>query len=151
MDTMEKNMDENAKRKLLEGLQKDLRAEMTAIHYYLYCSVVLHGLARTTLKPLFLKEAKDELNHAEYLAEKICFLGGEPVMDVDPISPTRDPRVMLETMKKAEENTIQSYVERIEQAENLGLWELKIQLEDMIKEETQHLEETSRLLADPNL
>ncbi|CJG78408.1 Ferritin-like domain [Streptococcus pneumoniae] len=58
---------------------------------------------------------------------------------------------MLKEASKAEKETIQRYEERKKQAEELGLTELVVKLEDMIADETNHMEEMERLLKDPRL
>jgi bacterioferritin len=136
-------------RELIDGLNEDLSHELAAIHQYVYNGAVVSGLARLQLKDFFMKEAQDEITHAQYLAEKITHLGGEPVVQAKLISPRRDVKKMLEVAHQAEVDTIQRYIKRIAQAESLGEIELKIQLENMIADETKHKEEIERLLEDP--
>ncbi|MBA4493001.1 bacterioferritin [Paenactinomyces guangxiensis] len=143
---MERNIKE-----LIDGLNEDLAYELTAIHQYIYNAAVVSGLARLTLKDFFMNEAQDEIKHAQYLAEKIASLGGEPVVDAKPITPQRDVKGMLQITLQAEVDTISRYTKRVEQAENVNDIELKTQLEDFIADETKHKEEMERLLADPRL
>lgn len=143
---MEANMQQ-----LINGLNEDLAHELTAIHQYIYNAAVVSGLARLTLKDYFLQEAQDEITHAQYLAEKIASLGGEPVVQANPVSPQRDVKGMLQTTLQAEVDTIARYTKRVEQAENVNEIELKIKLEDFIADETKHKEEMERLLEDPRL
>lgn len=136
-------------KELLDGLNKDLAYELAAIHQYIYNGAVVSGLARLQLKDFFMKEAQEEILHAQYLAEKITHLGGEPVVQAKLISPRRDVKKMLEVSLQAEIDTIERYTKRIAQAEAAGEIELKIQLENMIADETKHKEEIERLLEDP--
>ena len=56
---------------------------------------------------------------------------------------------LLEAVHKSESDTIERYEQRKKQADELGLTELVVQLEDMIADETKHKEEVERLLSDP--
>ncbi|MGA9175160.1 MAG: ferritin-like domain-containing protein, partial [Thermoactinomyces sp.] len=114
-------------------------------------AAVVSGLARLTLRDFFAKEAQDEMGHAQYLAEKIATLGGEPVVEPKPFSRHRDVKGMLEATVQAEIDTIDRYTKRIEQADAVHDIELKTKLEDMIADETKHKEEMQRLLEDPRL
>ncbi|MBD1371063.1 ferritin-like domain-containing protein [Hazenella sp. IB182357] len=143
-------MDAN-KKQLLDGLNEDLAQELTAIHQYIYNAAVVTGLARLTLKDFFEAEASDEASHAQYLADKIATLGGEPVVNSYEVKRTRDVKEMLEVTLQAEIDTIKRYTERIQQAEACGEIELKIKLEDLIADETRHKEEMERLLQDSRL
>lgn len=138
-------------KELIDGLNEDLSHELGAIHQYIYNASTVSGLARLTLKDFFLKEAQDEMLHAQYLAEKIAALGGDPVLTASPVQPTRDVKGMLQVTLQAEVDTIARYIKRMEQAEAVQEIELKLKLEDMIADETSHKEEMERLLEDPRL
>lgn len=134
---------------LIDGLNEDLAHELAAVHQYIYNAAAVSGLARLQLKDFFMKEAQEEILHAQYLAEKITNLGGEPVVQAKLISPRRDVKKMLEVSLQSEIDTLERYATRIKQAEAIGEIELKIQLENMIADETKHKEEIQRLLEDP--
>ncbi len=57
---------------------------------------------------------------------------------------------MLEAARDAEKATIDRYEERKKQSDELGLTELSVKLDDMIADETGHMEEIDRLLMDPH-
>lgn len=136
---------------LIDGLNEDLANEYAAVIMYTYNAAVVSGLNRQLLKPLFEEEIPDESEHALYLAEKISTLGGTPTTQPAQVEPLTDVKAMLEAVLKSEEDTIQRYKERIEQADKIGDVGLKVKLEDMIADETKHKEETQRLLQDPRL
>lgn len=137
------------KEQLIEGLNIDLANEYGAAIQYTYSAAVVSGLYRSALKPFFEEEIADELNHALYLAEKIKSLGGSPTTEAAEVPRPTDVKGLLEAVLKAETDTIERYEERKKQAEELGLTELVVQLEDMISDETRHKEEVERLLLDP--
>ncbi|MBO1004694.1 ferritin-like domain-containing protein [Pseudogracilibacillus auburnensis] len=138
-----------SKEQLIEGLNVDLANEYGAAIQYTYSASVVSGLYRSALKPFFEEEISDELGHALYLSEKIKSLGGIPTTESAKVPQPTDVKGLLDAVLKSETDTIERYEERKNQAEELGLTELVVQLEDMIADETRHKEEVERLLLDP--
>ncbi|GGC73978.1 bacterioferritin [Thalassobacillus devorans] len=143
-------MDQNMK-ELIEGLNEDLAHEYAASIMYTYNAATVDGLYYSVLKPFFEGEIADEQGHALYLSEKIKILGGTPTTTPAEVKQLTNVKDMLEEARKSEEDTINRYEKRKQQADELGLTELVVKLEDMIADETQHMEEMERLLADPRL
>src|SRR5690625_4458183 len=137
-------MDEKME-ELIDGLNTDLANEYGAAIQYPYSASVVSGLYRSALKPFFAAEIEDELGHALYLSEKIKSLGGTPTTKASEIPQPTDVKNILEEVLQAETDTIKRYEKRKEQAEDLGLTELVVKLEDMIADETHHKEEIERL------
>ncbi|SFE21868.1 MULTISPECIES: ferritin-like domain-containing protein [unclassified Fictibacillus] len=133
---------------LIDGLNEDLANEYSAIIMYNHNAATVSGIFRQVLKPFFESEIGDEQGHALYLAEKISTLGGIPTTTPKEVKQVTDVRQMLEEARNAEIDTIRRYEERKEQAAQLKLTELVVQLEDMIADETKHKEEMDRLLKD---
>lgn len=136
---------------LIDGLNEDLANEYGAVIQYTYYAGVVSGLNRQLLKPFFEEEIPDESGHALYLTEKIRTLGGIPTTTPPKIEQVTEVKDMLEAALKAEDDTIRRYTERIEQADKVGEIGLKIKLEDLIADETEHKETIERLLQDPRL
>ncbi|UOQ86610.1 ferritin-like domain-containing protein [Gracilibacillus salinarum] len=143
-----RSKDQDKLEKLIEGLNVDLANEYAATIMYTYHASVVSGLYRSLLKPFFEDEINDEMGHALYLSNKIKTLGGTPTTTPAKVEQHTKVEDMLEATFKAEKETIERYETRKQQAEELGLTELSIQLDDMIADETKHKEETQRLLAD---
>ncbi|MDX8045721.1 ferritin-like domain-containing protein [Gracilibacillus sp. S3-1-1] len=133
---------------LIDGLNVDLANEYAATIMYTYHASVVSGLYRSFLKPFFEDEINDEIGHALYLSDKIKTLGGTPTTTPAKVEQLTDVKEMLEATLKAETETIERYETRKQQADELGLTELVVKLEDIIADETGHKEETERLLAD---
>lgn len=133
---------------LIEGLNEDLANEYAASIMYTNNAAVVSGLYRQTLKPFFEGEISDELGHALYLAEKIKTLGGTPTTKPAVVKQPAGVQEMLEEARKAEKETIDRYELRKNQASDLGQTELVVKLEDMIADETHHMEELDRILDD---
>lgn len=136
---------------LIEGLNEDLANEYAAIITYTYNAAMVSGLSRPILKEFFENEAQDEIKHASYLSEKIAALGGLPVVKPSEVKQATEVREMLENAIQDEEATIKRYMQRIQEAEKAQQYGLKIDLEDMVADESNHKEELQRLLNDPRL
>jgi bacterioferritin len=132
---------------LIDGLNHDLAGEYQAIVMYTHYSAKLTGPYRRELRALFQLEIPDEQGHAQFLAEKIANLGGEPTTEPRPVPRAEEPRQMLENALRAEQQAISDYELRIYQAEALGEIGLKVNLEGQIADETRHKEEIERILA----
>jgi bacterioferritin len=132
---------------LIDGLNHDLAGEFQAMLMYLVYSAKLTGPYRNELRQAFQAEIGDEQRHAQFLADKIGVLGGEPTTEPRPVPPADTPREMLVQILEAERQAIADYTERAEQAEAFGDIGLKVELENQITDETRHKEEVERLLA----
>ncbi|RYL94513.1 ferritin-like domain-containing protein [Sporolactobacillus sp. Y61] len=134
---------------LVDGLNKDLAGEYSAVIQYNYYATTVSGLNYQILKPFFEAEIPDELGHAAYLSEKIANLGGEPTTVPAPVKKVTEAKAMLEEARKAEADTLENYKQRRSQAQELGLIELVVKLEDMIADEQSHFEKLAKTLKDP--
>jgi bacterioferritin len=133
---------------LIDGLNEDLAAEYQAVVMYRTYASLASGPYRPELKAFFEGEIPDELMHAAFLADKIVALGGMPTTRVPEVPVTNDNREMLETALAAEVDTIARYTRRIDQAEAAGEIGIKVQLEDLIVDESQHRDDIRRMLKD---
>lgn len=133
---------------LIDGLNEDLAAEYQAVIMYRTYASLVSGPYRQELKAFFEGEIPDELNHAMFLADKIVALGGMPTTRAAEVAVTSDNRQMLENALQAEVDTIARYTRRVEQAEAAGEISIKIQLEDLIVDESNHRDDIRRMLTD---
>jgi bacterioferritin len=136
------------KQALIEHLNADLAGELGAIIQYLTYAAKATGPYRPQLAQFFLAEIADEQLHAQYLANKIVALGGEPATTPRPVPPAHNNRKMLEAVLAAERQATQDYTARAREADDLGDKGLMVQLEDMVRDESGHSEETERMLRD---
>jgi bacterioferritin len=125
-----------------------LAGELGAIIQYITYAAKATGPYRPQLAQFFLTEVTDEQLHAQYLANKIVALGGEPTTTPRPVPPARTNREMLEAVLAAEKQAGKDYTQRAVEAEEFGDKGLVVQLEDMVRDETGHSEETERMLRD---
>ena len=133
-------------KELIDGLNEDLAAEYQAVIMYRTYASLVSGPFRQELRAFFEGEIPDELAHAAFLADKIVALGGTPAVTPGAIPITNDNREMLENTLQAEIETIERYTRRVEQADKAGEVGLKVQLEDMILDETTHRDDIRRML-----
>ena len=136
------------KQTLIDKLNEDLAGELSAVIQYVTYAAKATGPYRPQLKDFFLAEVPDELGHAQYLANKIVALGGEPTTQARAVPTAHTNREMLEAVLTAERRAIADYTERAEQADGFGDKGLAVQLEDMVRDESGHAEETERILRD---
>ena len=134
------------KQALIKALNEDLSGELQAIIQYLTYSSRVTGPWRPQLVQFMQTEIQDELLHAQFLADKIAALGGEPTTTPRPVPPAATPRDMLKAILEAELQAGRDYTERARQAEEFGDKGLVVALEDMVRDETGHAEETAKLL-----
>lgn len=132
---------------LIAGLNRDLAGEYQAMLMYIHYSAKLTGPYREGLRALFQAEIADEQGHAQFLADKIAALGGEPTTEPHAVPHAERPREMLMHALTAEKQAIVDYDARIRQAEAFGDIGLKVALENQVADETRHKEEIERILA----
>jgi bacterioferritin len=136
------------KKTLIDHLNKDLAGELSAIIQYLTYAAKASGPYRPQLSQFFLAEVVDEQMHAQFLANKIVALGGEPTTVAAPVPAANTNKEMLEAVLAAELKAGKDYTQRALEAEEYGDKGLVVQLEDMVRDETGHSEETARILRD---
>jgi len=133
---------------LIERLNEDLAGELGAVIQYTTYAAKATGPFRPQLVEFFLKEVPDELGHAQFLANKIVALGGEPTTQARAVPAAASTREMLEAVLEAEQKAVADYTQRALDAEEFGDKGLVVQLEDIVRDETGHAEETERILRD---
>ncbi len=136
------------KKKLIENLNHDLAGELGAIIQYITYAAKATGPYRPQLSQFFLAEVADEQGHAQFLANKIVALGGEPTTQPRPVPAAKNNRQMVEAVLEAEQQALKDYTQRAKEAEEYGDKGLAVQLEDMVRDESGHAEETERILRD---
>lgn len=136
------------KQTLIDRLNEDLAGELAAVIQYTTYAAKVTGPYRPQLVEFFLSEVPDEQGHAQYLANKIVALGGEPTMQPRKVKRADSNHEMLEAILEAERRAVEDYSQRAKDAEAFGDKGLAVQLEDMVRDESTHAEETERILRD---
>ncbi|WP_374687019.1 bacterioferritin [Promineifilum sp.] len=136
------------KQTLIDHLNHDLAEELAAVIQYTTYAAKVTGPYRPQLEQFFLAEVPDEQLHAQFLANKVVALGGEPTTTPSAVKVAATNKEMLQAVLEAETRAVKGYTERAEEADAFGDVGLKVQLEDMVRDETGHREETERILRD---
>jgi bacterioferritin len=136
------------KQTLINHLNEDLANEFGAIIQYITYAAKATGPYRPQLAQFFLEEVADEQLHAQFLANKIVALGGEPTTTPTPVPPASNNKEMLQAILAAELKAGKDYTKRAEEADAYGDKGLVVALEDMVRDEMGHSEETERMLRD---
>lgn len=137
---------QDARDALIEGLNTDLAHEYQAIISYLVFSQLITGPNRPELARLLDQEIADELGHARLLAHKIVALGGTPTTRPAEVRLGSSNREMFEIVLQAERETIERYTQRLKQADAAGELGLRVDLEDIISDETRHRDDLELIL-----
>lgn len=135
-------------KELIDGLNEDLAAEYQAVIMYRTYAALVAGPFRQDLRSFFEGEVPDEMGHAAFLADKIVALGGIPTTTAAAVPMAKGAREMLENALQAEMDTIERYTRRIQQAEALGELSIKVQLENLVVDESNHRDDIRRMLMD---
>jgi bacterioferritin len=139
------------KKTLIANLNEDLAGELSAVTQYLTYASKASGPHRPQLTDFFNAEIPDETMHAQFLASKIVSLGGEPTTVAREVPAAKNNREMLEAVLAAEKQAIEDYTKRADEAEEYGDKGLQVALEDIVRDETEHYEETKQILKDWDL
>ncbi len=136
------------KQTLIDKLNGDLANELSAIIQYITYAAKATGPYRPQLAQFFLQEVADEQMHALFLANKIVALGGEPATQAAPVAAAATNKEMLQAILAAEKQAGKDYTQRAIEADEFGDKGLAVQLEDMVRDEMGHSEESERMLRD---
>jgi bacterioferritin len=131
---------------LIKGLNEDLAAELGTVIRYTYQSSKAMGFAGVELREILEDEIADELGHAAFLMDVIVDLGGEPTTVPMTFEKPNGLKAMLELDLKMEKQDVENYRAHSALAEELGMVELQIKLEEMAADEAGHARELRRLI-----
>ena len=126
---------DNKYAKSIALLNDALRKEIATSLQYMYFHVRLEDAGYEYL-------AISEMHHAEHIAERILFLGGDA--DMNPCDPTRqltDVGDMLQLAVKLETSTVESYNAAAREAAAMGDTVSSRMFQDMAAEEEHHLDD----------
>jgi bacterioferritin len=129
----------------IELLNTALADEIAAIHQYMYFHFRLDDLGYGPLANQMKMTAIEEMTHAEMVAERILFLGGEVEMKAGrDVAKIHDAAAMIECARELETEAIAMYNDFATQcAQNADSGSKKV-FEDLVAAEEGHWDEFDR-------
>ena len=109
-------MANEAKEKLVAGLNDDLALELAGIVRSVNQASTAGGLLGHELRELLQKELPVELQHAQFLADKIAILGGTPTTSIAEVALPVDVGKMIDEDIATEWKIVSRLRERASQA-----------------------------------
>lgn len=137
-----------ASKELLKKLNDAIAREMQASIQYMWQHIMVKGINAQAIGPIFRQIAIVEMMHAELIAERLDYLGGEPTTQPTPIEIGKNAKEMLKLDKKAEEEAIAMYKDIIKLAEKEDDYTTKKLFEQILADEENHHNTFSTLLED---
>jgi bacterioferritin len=135
-----------AKEELINHLNKALSMEIGAILQYLNHSYMVMGPYRDAVADQLEKNARDEMEHMEYVSEKIVAYDGVPTTQPAAMYTAKTVPEMLNQDLAAEKQAIAEYEKIIKMAEEYGDTDLRKTIEDITSKEYEHKETLEKML-----
>lgn len=127
-----------ASKDLLELLNRAIAREIQVSIQYMWQHVQWRGVKAFSVKDELRKIAVTEMKHAEAIAERLVYLGGEPTTTPTPIYVGKSLREMIERDVKDEEEAIKLYKQIIEVARKEGDVTTAVLFEKILGDEEEH-------------
>jgi bacterioferritin len=145
---MENLMENENNPRLIEALNRMLAKEHSCAIRYATHAAMVTGPYIDPVSRRFQEIASDEASHALHLRKRICALGGTPTMEVDAgnLRAALTLGEMIEVNLQEEREAIVEYAKILESVPRLNVLLCRT-LEDILKDEQEHLEELINLAA----
>ena len=134
------------KAKVIATMNEALRLELNSTLKYLDFSFRVFGPTRKPIVEHFLEEAKESMDHATMLGEKIVALGGTPAVNADapkvPAKSSLDD--LLQLAVENEKAALAIYTDLLEMVQDET--HLRVLFENQVLAEREHFEELSKML-----
>lgn len=137
--------------KVLNLLGDIYRAEMAGISRYLHYSFMIMGYNRIPIQAWFRDNAKEAMDHATVVGEKITSLGGHPPVVAGKVEEHNLHTVLqlLEESLKFEEEAIAGYKKLVTLAADLGDIALEEMARSFVRSEVEHADEVRKMMRKP--
>jgi bacterioferritin len=145
MSTSEKTFKNKS---VLELLGTIYQAEMAGVNRYLHYSFMIMGYNRIPIQAWFRANAKEAMDHAVEIGEKMTSLGGHPPMTGDKVQEhgLHSVQQLLEESLKFEEEAIVLYKKLVAVAADQGDIALEEMARTFVKTEVEHADEVRKML-----
>jgi bacterioferritin len=131
-------MTQVASKELIDMLNKAISMEIQVSIQYMWQHVRIYGFDHLAVADELKKVAIEEMKHAEDIAERVDYLGGEPTTEPAKITVGDTPEKMIALDKKAEEDTIAFYKTVIAKALEEKDYVTKKLFESLLSDEEDH-------------
>lgn len=131
---------------LLEMLNQAIARELQVSIQYMWQHVQWKGVEGFAVSDEFKEIAIAEMKHAEKIAERLWYLGGQPTTKPNPINVGDELKEMIGFDVKAEEEAIAMYKQIMDLAEKEGDVATREIFEEIEEEEEEHHDFFSSLL-----
>lgn len=129
---------DESRKKIIDALNLDRSFELSAILQYMGHHYEAEGVESPAVIDIFKKHGMDEMRHAELLAERIVYLGGEPVQKPAGIKRGGELKAMVGDDLEAENDAIERYKGHIKLCAELGDSTTRLMLEQILSQEEGH-------------
>ena len=138
-------------KQVLELLGDIYKAEMAGVHRYLHYSFMIMGYNRIPIQAWFRDNAKESMDHATEVGEKITSLGGHPPMLAAKVEEKNVHTVqqLLEESLKFEEEAIVLYKKLVHMSSELGDIALEEMGRSFVRAEVEHADEVRKMMRKP--
>jgi bacterioferritin len=133
-------------KKLLDMLNAAIAREIQVSIQYMWQHVQWIGVKGYATKDAFESIAKQEMKHAESIAERLFYLGGIPTTKPDPINVGKTLKQMVAQDVKDEQNAITMYKGIIEAARKESDETTAFLFMEILKDEEDHHDTFTTLL-----
>jgi bacterioferritin (cytochrome b1) len=137
------------KQEILNKLNNDLKNEWKHHCFYLHSASTIQGIDSIEYKEFLVEQSKEELEHILAFSDMVIGLGGIPTKEVNEYPTLNSTKEILQYALAMEEEVVKNYVERINEAEELGgvdgRW-IVIFLESQIEDSRKDLDKIRQLL-----
>jgi bacterioferritin len=131
---------------LKDSLNKAIARELQVSIQYMWQHVLWKGVKGFAVKDELRKIAIAEMKHAEAIAERLSYLGGNPTTKPNPIFVKQTLKEMLEQDKQDEEEAVLLYKEIVTKARKEGDITTSTLFKEILEEEEEHHDFFSSLL-----
>ena len=128
-------------KKVIEHLNKALKAELTAINQYFLHSRMLGDWGVSKLAKKEYDESIEEMQHADKIIERILFLGGLPnLQDLGKLFIGETVQEILECDMKLEDIALPIYRDAVEHCEKVRDYGSRDLLQAILVDEEEHVD-----------
>ena len=124
---------------LVKLMNEDLGLEFRSMVQYTQHVAIMKGMGAQAVIQELRAHLNQELQHAVTLAEQIDFLGGTPTVTVPQAPSETDTKKALQLDLKLEQDQLERYRQRIEQATELSLVDVAEALRPLLTQTQEHV------------